>query len=81
MEKELDPYTLKVYALLDTMKAGDVLQIIKITKPETRDQFISVVKKYMDEHEWQAGLSFGKAYAELRKTDFAFITQNKKIKV
>ena len=76
-----DPYTLKVYKLLDTMKAGDKLQIEKITRVETRDRFIAVVKKYMREHECQAGLSFGKAYAELRKSDLAFITQNKKIKV
>jgi hypothetical protein len=77
---EFEAYKLKVNKLLEGMKPGDKLQIEKITKPETRDQFIKVVKEFMDDHEWQDGLSFGKAFTELRKQDLAFIMQNNKTK-
>jgi hypothetical protein len=79
-DNESAAYQQKVYKLLDGMKPGDKLQIEKITKVDTRDKFIEVIKQYMDEHEWQAGLSFGKAFTELRKYDLTFIMQNTKSK-
>jgi hypothetical protein len=77
-DKELEEYTLKVNKLLDGMKSGDILQIEKITKPETRELFIETVKKYMREHEWQAALSFAKSFLELRKYDLDFIKNGNK---
>ena len=74
-------YQQKVYKLLEGMKTGDKLQIEKITKADTRDHFIDVVKQYMREHEWQDGLSFGKAFTELKKQDLSFILQNTKTKI
>jgi hypothetical protein len=75
-----EDYDLKVYMLLERMKAGDILQIEKITRAETREKFIEAVKKYMREHEWQAGLSFAKSFTELRKYDLTFIMKNDKTK-
>jgi hypothetical protein len=76
--KELDEYIQKVNRLLEGMKPGDVLIIEKITKSETREQFIAAVKKYMDKHEWQDGLSFSSAFTELKKYDLDFIKNGNK---
>jgi hypothetical protein len=76
----IDEYTDKVYKLLLEMKPGDSLQVLKITKPETRELFVEKVKQFMREHEWQYGLSFSKGFTELRKYDLDFIMQNNKAK-
>lgn len=76
--KELEEYTEKVYTLLLEMKPGDSLQVLKITKSETRDLFLDTVKQFMREHEWQYGLSFAKGFSELRKYDLEFIKGNNK---
>jgi hypothetical protein len=60
------------------MKPNDRLDIIKITKPETRELFIEVVKDYMRQQEWQAGLSFAHDFTELRKYDLDFIKKSSK---
>jgi hypothetical protein len=77
-DNELEDYIRKVNTLLETMKPGDRLDIIRITKSDTRDLFIEIVKLFMRQHEWQYGLSFGKGFTELRKYDLEFITLNKK---
>jgi hypothetical protein len=77
-DMELKEYTDKVYNLLIEMKPGDTLQVLKITKPETRELFIDTVKQFMREHEWQDGLSFARGFSELRKYDLEFIKGNKK---
>jgi hypothetical protein len=77
-ESELEDYIKKVNVLLKTMKTDDRLDIIRITKPETRDLFIEIVKLFMREHEWQQGLSFSKRFTELRKYDLDFIKNSNK---
>lgn len=77
-DNELEDYIKKVNTLLETMKPGDRLDIIRITKPDTRDLFIEAIKLFMREHEWQYGLSFARGFNELRKYDLDFIMQNNK---
>jgi hypothetical protein len=79
-ETELIEYINKVNTLLETMKPEDRLDIIRITKPDTRDLFIETVKLFMSQHEWQYGLSFSSAFTELRKYDLEFIKRNTKEK-
>jgi hypothetical protein len=77
-DKELEDYIIKVNTLLETMKPGDRLDIIRITKSDTRDLFIETVKLFMREHEWQYGLSFAGGFNELRKYDLDFIKHSNK---
>ena len=76
-EKALQEYVVKVNKMLEGMKSGDIITIVNVTKPQTRDLFIETVKFYMREHEWQDGLSFAKGFTELRKYDLEFITRQK----
>jgi hypothetical protein len=76
-EKELEDYIKKVNTLLQGMKTGDSIVVAKVTKTETRDLFLEIVKYYMRSHEWQDALSFADGYTELRKYDLSFITRKK----
>lgn len=78
-EKELEEYILRVDKLLEGMKTGDSLVIAKVTKVDTRELFIEIIKWYMDRHreDYQDGLSFADGFNELRKYDLAFIKGSK----
>lgn len=74
---ELEKYLNKVWALLDAMKPGDLINIAKNTRPETRELFMECIKLYMREHEWQNGLSFTRGFVDLQKYDISFIKGNR----
>jgi len=60
-------YKEKVWQFLDKMKPDEPCEIAKKVKPETREDFITAVKQYMDKHPWQGWLSFNRDYSKIYK--------------
>ena len=60
-------YKQKVWQFLDTMKPDGAIVVAHKTKPETREDFISAVKEYMDKMPWQGWLSFNADYSKIYK--------------
>jgi hypothetical protein len=60
-------YKEKVWQFLDTMKPDEAIVIAQKAKPETREDFITAVKEYMDKKPWQGWLSFNKDYSKIYK--------------
>jgi len=60
-------YKEKVWRFLEAMKPDEAIIIAQKTKPETREDFITAVKEYMDTKPWQGWLSFNKDYSVIYK--------------
>jgi hypothetical protein len=60
-------YKEKVWRFLEAMKPDEPIIIAQKVKPETREDFITAVKEYMDKEPWQGWLSFNKDYSKLYK--------------
>lgn len=76
-EEELQNYIKKVFNLLENnMKPGNSYLVSIITKEDTRQLFIEVVKWYMrmNKDNYQSGISFNNEKFEvLRKTDVSLL--------
>lgn len=76
-EEELQNYIKKVFNLLENnMKPGNSYLVSTITKEDTRQLFIEVVKWYMrmNKDNYQSGISFNNEKFEvLRKTDVSLL--------
>ncbi len=62
-----DKYTESVFEFLDQAKPEQTFMIEKITKVETRPQFIEAVKLYIQYYPFGGGVEFNKDYTRIRK--------------
>lgn len=60
-------YKRKVWQFLETMKPEVSYTVEKLSKPETRNNFIAAVKEYMEAMPWQGWISFNADYSKLYK--------------
>jgi hypothetical protein len=75
--KKLEEYVTRVNDLLKAMKPGDVINIAKASKEDTRELFLECIKYYMRSHEWQDGLSFTRGFVSVQKYDISFTKERK----
>lgn len=76
-EIDLQNYVARVFNFLENMKPGNNIRISTLTREKNRDLFLAVCKFYMDEHEYQDGLTFSKGYERIYKDDITFIKSPK----
>lgn len=75
----LSDYELKVIKFLDGLKIGDTCEVDKWCKPETKEQFISTIKLYIDTY---GRIEFNSDYTKFKRVmtydeTIAYFKQNK----
>lgn len=70
-DEQLSEYIDKVWKVCENMKPGEVINIESFAKnyPEL---FTACVKDYMNNHEWQDGMSFTKGFEAVQKYDISY---------
>lgn len=70
--EELNDYIDRVWYLLEKMNPGQTIIINEIATKHP-DLFRECVKDYMDNHEYQDGLTFTRNFVSVQKVDIDFI--------
>lgn len=70
-DEQLSGYIDNVWKLCENMRPGEVIVIKSIAKNHPQ-LFTECVKNYMDEHDWQDGLTFTKGFEAVQKYDISY---------
>lgn len=67
----MDAYTRSVFDFLNSTQPGQSFLIEKLTKTQTREQFIQAVKLYIQSYDYGGGIEFTNDYTKIRRMDIS----------
>lgn len=62
-------YNKKVWDFLEKIKPGKTYSVAKLSKPETREQFVEAIEEYMRTWPWQGHITFNHDYSKFYKIE------------